>query len=220
MRISSLMIGLLGLVSVTAYAGGTVAPAPEEAPAAASAPAPEPAPAPEATPAPEPAPQAEVAPPEPEPVMSSFTSHWYGGAAISRSSYSGTTLANGSPVEPNHGTGGKLFLGYRFNPNLAVEASGVYLGSTSSIKGEGGSLDVLGIAPVSSSINLFAKVGVADLKAQGADSNSYKAGLNYGVGGMYALNDDWSARLEAERFQKVGNHLKANLYSLGIQYGF
>jgi len=213
MRISSLMISLLGMVSVSAYAGGTVAPAPEEAPAAATAPAPAPEPAP--------APQAEVAPaPEPEPVMASFDPHWYGGAAISRSSYSGTTTANGITIEPNHGTGGKIFLGYRFTPYVALEASGVDMGSSSSVKGQGGSLDVLGIAPLNPTINLFAKLGLSDMKAQGADSSSYKTGVNYGVGGAYLFTNDWSARLEAERFQKVGNHLKGNLYSLGLQYNF
>ncbi|MDE3207852.1 MAG: porin family protein [Pseudomonadota bacterium] len=152
--------------------------------------------------------------------MASFTPHWYGGAAISRSSYSGATSVNGSIVEPNHGTGGKLFVGYRFNPHVAVEASGIDMGSASSMKGEGGSLDVLGIAPVNSSINLFAKAGIADMKAQGTDHSGYKSGLNYGVGGTYLISNKWSARLEAERFQKVGDQLKGNLYSLGVQYGF
>ena len=225
MRLSSLGLGLLGLFSITAYAGGTVAPAPEEAPAAATAPAPlppQPAPAPAAAPAAVP----EVQATPPQPLETSFEPHLYAGASIGETDYSGSTFLGATLVEPSHSSGAKslfnkVFFGYRFIPHLALEFDEIDLGKSANITGVGSSLDVLGILPVGSCFDLFGKLGVADMEAHGATSNGgYHTGLNFGIGTDYHINKIWSARAEIEHFRKVGNDLKANLFSLGLQYGF
>ncbi|MDE3208112.1 MAG: hypothetical protein KGL58_04640, partial [Pseudomonadota bacterium] len=167
MRLSLLCAVMLGLFSVSAYAGGTVAPAPEEAPATATAPqpAPQPAPAPVAAPAsqPMPVPPAEI----------SFEPHLYAGASIGITRYSGSTLAGGTLVEPKHASGAKyvfnkVFFGYRFLPNLALEFDEIDSGKSSGITGIGSSLDVLGILPLRDSFDVFGKLGVADMEAHGS----------------------------------------------------
>lgn len=198
MNKSKLLIALVAMSSSVAFAGGTVHRAPMEAPAeVAPAPAPAPAPA-EVAPAPVAAPVA-VAP--------AFVPSWYVGGSVTRDSVSG-------PVPVSKTTGVKVFAGYRFHPNFAAEVAYNHLASD--IKGA--SADVLGILPVGYNVDLFGKVGVADLKADGYGS---KTGANYGVGAAYHFSPNWSARAEAERFDKVGNtgdH--ANAYSVGVQYNF
>lgn len=196
MNKSKLLIALVAMSSSVAFAGGTVHRAPMEAPAEV-APAPAPAPA-EVAPAPVAAPVA-VAP--------AFVPSWYVGASVLHSTFSG-------PVAADKSNGGKIFAGYRFHPNFAAEVAYNRLGS--GVKGV--SADVLGILPVGYNVDLFGKVGVADLKADGFGS---KTGANYGVGAAYHFNPNWSARAEAERFDKVGtsgDH--ANAYSVGVQYNF
>jgi OmpA-OmpF porin, OOP family len=209
MNKSKLLIAIAAMSSSVAFAGGTVRQAPVEAPA-------------EVAPAPAPAPEVVAPAPAPAPVVvaPAFIPSWYVGASVGQSHY---TQAGASDNE----TGYKVFGGYRFNPNFAAELSYIDLGRTSgSVKGQGASLDVLGILPVGYNFDIFGKVGVADLKADGAVNDSYKAGANYGIGASYHFNRNLSARVEAERFDKVGEsqpvfgQAKANLYSVGLQYNF
>lgn len=203
-KTSSLLMALLTLSATgVAFAGGTVHRVPEEAPAVeAPAPAPEPAPVPMAvTPA-----------PAPIVVAPAYAPHAYVGGSLGRTHYQGGV--NGSA----NATGGKLYAGYQFSPNFAAEAAYNTLGSANGSRSQGGSVDALGILPVSQNVDLFGKVGVADLKSTGG---SYKAGANYGVGARYNLTQHVSARAELERFQKadtVGG--KANQASAGVQYNF
>lgn len=206
MNKSKLLIALVAMSSSVAFAGGTVHRAPMEAPAEV-APAPAPAPAPvEVAPAPVAAPVA-VAP--------AFVPSWYVGASIGRTHYTDT-------VGAANATGGKVFAGYRFHPNFAAEVSYVNLGSTDGARGEGASADVLGILPVGYNTDLFAKVGVADLKLKsGAGDSGSKVGANYGIGATYHFNRNIGVRAEAERYEKVGDTgVKANQYSVGVQYNF
>jgi OmpA-OmpF porin, OOP family len=210
---SALLIGLLGMMSTgVALAGGTVRRAPVEAPAEV-APAPAPAPAPEVyTPAPAPAPVV---------VSPVSESGFYAGGAIGRSTYSGTTQISPTTFEaPGNGTGGKIFAGYQFNRNFAAEASYVNLGSSGSVRGQGGAIDAVGILPVGSNIDIYGRLGVADMKAGGGLDDRYKVGGHYGIGAAYHFTPNLSARVEAEHFQKVGPDLSANLYTVGVAYKF
>lgn len=214
-----LLLALVGLSATSvAFAGGTVAPAPEEAPAAPEAVAPAPAPAPVV-----------VAP--------AFIPHWYVGASVGSTHYTGSGTANA--------TGGKVFAGYQFHPNFAVEATYADLGSVDgdvrSVRGQGGMIDAVGILPFGAwghDFNVFGKIGVADMSLRGGVDDSYKAGLHYGVGLAYNFTHALGVRIEAERFEKVGadqtgiaiipggpvfadfGQAKANFYSIGLQYNF
>jgi OmpA-OmpF porin, OOP family len=206
MKKSKLLIALIGLsASGVAFAGGTVRQAPAEAAA-------------EVAPAPAPAPEAVVPAPAPTPVVvaPAFVPSWYVGASVGRSNYS----------DADNGTGWKVFGGYRFHPNFAAELSYVDLGNSTdagglTAKSRGGSLDALGILPFGNNFDVFAKVGVADMKVSGDVSSGSKASANYGIGATYHFSHTIGVRAEAERFQKVGDRFgSANLYSIGIQYGF
>jgi OOP family OmpA-OmpF porin len=219
---SRILISLLALTAAPmAFAGGTVAPAPEEAPAA---------------PAPAPAPEVVAPPPAPVVVAPAWRPHFYVGGSIGRTRYSDT---NGGS---NNATGGKIFAGYQFHPNFAVEAAYADLGSVSgdvrSVRGQGGVIDAVGILPFGAwghDFNVFGKIGVADTQLRGGVDTGYKAGAHYGVGVGYNFTHALGVRLEAERFQKVGaqqvafvpgegdvnfGQARANLYSIGLQYNF
>jgi OmpA-OmpF porin, OOP family len=204
MNKSKLLIALVGLFATgVAFAGGTVRQAPVEAPA-------------EVAPAPAPAPEVVAPAPAPVVVAPAFVPSWYIGASVGRSEYS----------DAGNGTGWKVFGGYRFHPNFAAELSYVDLGNTDiapgfSAKSRGGSLDALGILPLGNNFDVFAKVGVADMKLSGDFSSGSKVGANYGIGATYHFSHTIGVRAEAERFQNVGEDLgSANLYSIGVQYGF
>jgi OmpA-OmpF porin, OOP family len=215
---SKLLIAVLGMFATgIAFAGGTVAPAPAEAPAA-------------------PAPEVVSPPPAPVVVAPVWAPHFYVGASIGRTRYSDT--GGGS----DNATGGKIFAGYQFHPNFAVEAAYVDLGSVDgairSVKGQGGVIDAVGILPFGAwghDFNVFGKIGVADMKLNGGVDEGYKAGAHYGIGIGYNFTHALGVRLEAERFQKVGaeqvgfvpgtgtvnfGQARANLYSIGLQYNF
>jgi OmpA-OmpF porin, OOP family len=214
MHTKKFLVGLLAAFSATAaYAGGTVRPAPMEAPAQMA-----PEPAPYVAPAPAPAPVV-VAP--------AFVPHGYVGASIGRTDYSGSTptsnpaAATYTVAHPGNATGGKVFAGYQWSPNMAAELTYASLGSSEGVRGQGFAADLLGIMPLGAgNWGLFGKIGIADMHASGAWNDSNKAGANYGIGVSYNLSHALGFRAEAERFQKVGPDLAANLYSVGLQYNF
>jgi OmpA-OmpF porin, OOP family len=219
---SRLMLSLLALTATPlAFAGGTVAPAPVEAPAA---------------PAPAPAPEVVTPPPAPVVLAPTWAPHFYVGGSIGRTRYSDT--GGGS----DNATGGKVFAGYQFHPNFAVEAAYADLGSVGGsvrdVRGQGGVIDAVGILPFGAwghDFNVFGKIGVADMRLKNGVDTGYKAGAHYGVGLGYNFTKALGVRVEAERFQKVGaqqigfvpgtgtvdfGQARANLYSVGLQYNF
>ncbi|MGM7318994.1 OmpA family protein [Idiomarina sp. ST10R2A5] len=144
--------------------------------------------------------------------------------------------------------GYKLFAGYQFNKNFAIEGGYFDLGKFNynvttapegSLAGEldfsGWNLDLLGILPVASRSTLFAVIGVhrgsasVDFVGTGAvnvltpryseDDTNYK----FGVGYQLQMNDRFAIRLEAERYHMddaVGNNGDLDLVSLNLIYRF
>jgi len=118
-----------------------------------------------------------------------------------------------------------LELGYKFNPYLAVE--GGYFGTISkesysaNVSGaniavklgvNGAKMVGVAIAPLSQSIGIFAKLGLADLRtsaeisgtngslsAAGSDSAS-KAAMTYGVGASFTVDNQFFLRADIDRY--------------------
>lgn len=199
MKKIQLFIGLLSLGAGVAYAGGTIAPAPEESPAA---------------------PARMTTTPSPVIVAPAWSPFWYAGASVGWSGYNGTTRSGPFLIHPDSATGGKGFAGYQWTPNWGAEIAYANLGSTAFVRGEGEVIDLIGTLPFASGWRLFGKIGGADMRASGADHSGYKAGANYGIGITYMWSRAMGIRAEAERFQKVGPDLSGNLYSIGPQYNF
>jgi opacity protein-like surface antigen len=148
------------------------------------------------------------------------------------------------------GTTGGLRLGYRFNPNLALEASYDRIGSTdlqSAIaspaadsatgtwKAHGFGLHVLGIAPLDNQWSLYGRAGVEQwhtsldtASATGSTANVSTTGSNtslaLGAGVAYAISSNVDATAELVHYNRVGTSATGvsavNQVNFGLRYHF
>lgn len=146
-------------------------------------------------------------------------------------------------------TAWKLFAGYRFNKNFALEGSYADLGNaglsytapggtaSGSWEGKAWSFAALGILPVTEQFEVFGKVGVhhwnVDLSLTATDGVDPFAiswddnGTNwlYGLGASYSLTKNIAVRADWVRYQDVGDvdeigKSDVDMWTLGIQYQF
>lgn len=137
-------------------------------------------------------------------------------------------------------TGFKIFGGYAFNKNLAVElgyfdlgeASGSFsdpfIGDASFDVGVSGlNASVVGRVPVSETFSLFGKLGFASYDLDGhvtifglgsASDSQSETDLTYGIGAALSLGPQWEVRAEYEAID-VDNG-DANMLSVGAMYRF
>jgi OOP family OmpA-OmpF porin len=166
--------------------------------------------------------------------------------------YSANLTADGAPGSASHfdndPIGYKLQIGYSFTPNFAVEGGYADLGEQRyhvdfttgegrvKVRDYGWDMAALAIAPIRGPFSVFGKVGVIEATVKnhlaGADAGGSFSNAHsythmrplYGIGGMYAVNDNASVRLEAERYDDLGNHKtgasNVDLISLGAAYKF
>ncbi|MDD5248909.1 MAG: outer membrane beta-barrel protein [Rhodocyclaceae bacterium] len=118
----------------------------------------------------------------------------------------------------------KLFAGYDFNRNWAIEGAWADLGKPQWPQGESREtawyLAGKGTVPISSQFDLFAKLGASWNKV--ALNDTKKTDLLAGVGAEYLFNKQLGLRLEYEDFGKfgddnIGRH-RANMWTLGLDY--
>lgn len=188
-----------------------------------------------------------------------YTTSWYGGinagrtradiddvrikANLAAGGY-GTTAFS----ESERSTGFKLYGGYQFNRNFALEGGYFDLGRFNyhantipagtldgRIRLRGLNLDAVGILPLGDRFTVFGRVGAAYAQARdnfsgtGAVSvvnpNPRKndTNLKVGLGMGYMLSDALQLRLEAERYRindAVGNRGDVDMVSVGLVYRF
>lgn len=143
----------------------------------------------------------------------------------------------------------RVQLGYQFNPYFAMEAGYIDFGkvgyaasyaggsATGTVKAGGFDVAALGMVPVSQSVSVFGKVGVAvarvksDLVATGAPAaananlTSTSAAPILGVGVSYKLTDHVDLRTEFDHVSNLGKSsstgkMSANMFSIGAAYHF
>src|SRR5688572_6920381 len=130
----------------------------------------------------------------------------------------------------------KFFLGYRVNPNFALEGSyfsygdatarGQSLGVPFTISADATAFGVaaLGILPLGNRFSLFGKVGIlfseGDITASGVggtfSESTSDTGLHYGFGAMFDVGTNFAIRAEWER----NDELEIDMMSLGLQVRF
>lgn len=184
-------------------------------------------------------------------------SGWYGGASIGQSNatiddakitsgllgrgYSTTSITN-----DDRDTGYKIYGGYQFNKNFALEGGYFDLGKfgftaitvpagtlNGNIKLRGLNLDAIGILPITEKFSAFGRVGLNYAEATDSftgivpliDSNPSKRDTNYkfGLGLQYAFSESLAMRAEVERYRiddAVGNKGDIDLVSVGLLYRF
>ena len=186
-------------------------------------------------------------------------SYYYGGVSLGRSnakidepritaSLLGAGLTTTEMVRDDSDTAWKLFGGYQFNRNFALEGGYFHLGkfgftSTTTpagtlhgqIKLQGLNLDLVGTLPLTERFSAIARVGAQYAQARdtfsstGAvgvlNSNPRKNEVNYKVGAglQYAFSPGFILRGEGERYRindAVGNHGDVNVYSVSLIFPF
>ena len=186
--------------------------------------------------------------------------YWYGGLNIGQSraridagrikaQLLENSLATSSIANDERDTAYKLFGGYQFNKNFALEGGYFDLGQfgytattvpagtlDGRIKLKGLNLDAVGILPLAGKFSAFGRLGLNyaqakdNFTATGAvpvpmNPNPSKSQTNYkaGLGLQYDLTKSLGMRVEAERYRindAVGSKGDINMYSLGLVYRF
>lgn len=185
-------------------------------------------------------------------------SGYYGGLSVGQSRarideerISASLLAEGlssTMVRDEKSGAFKLFGGYQFNRNFALEAGYFNLGKfgftsttvpagtlTGSMKVQGVNLDLVGTLPLTERLSAIARVGAQYASTRdrfsgtGAVSvlnpNPSERALNYkaGLGLQYAFGPSLLVRGEAERYRvndAVGNKGDINMYSVSLVFPF
>ena len=160
----------------------------------------------------------------------------------------GSGFATTSIADDNRDTGFKLFGGYRFTPNIALEGGYFDLGRfgfnaatvptgtlNGNIKLRGLNLDLVGTLPITDRLSAFGRVGMnyADardrFRGTGAvrvlnpEPSKRAANVKFGAGLQYAFTDAFAMRAEIERYRiddAVGNKGDIDMVSLGLVYRF
>lgn len=166
---------------------------------------------------------------------------FYAGGSIGSGSIdeSITTELITSGTVDGKSNGFKVFGGYRFNPNLAVELALVdlgkasYSGTFSGIPVTGGQVKVsglnasaVGLYPVNPGFELFAKAGLFAWDAKASDltggvpfsAKNDGVNLSLGIGANYYFTKNVGARIEWEHFDL--DQAKASMLSAGIVVKF
>lgn len=142
--------------------------------------------------------------------------------------------------------GWRLYGGYQFHPNIAVEAgyfnlgkasaSGTIGGVSASAEAKVSGWELLGVAmfPVMNQLSLFAKAGVARSRVSASGSvagfgtvtsaKDRSTDFTFGGGAQYAFAPNIAARLEWQRYDDVGAENTGkddlDLFSLGVLFKF
>lgn len=143
----------------------------------------------------------------------------------------------------------RLQLGYKLNPNFAVEAgyidfgkakySASYTDGTAQGRVKAGGFDVaaLGILPLTDNISVFGKAGIAAARvksslsasapaSEASDSTSANVvGPLVGLGASYKLSDAMDVRAEYDHASNLGKSgstgkISSNMLSVGLAYHF
>ena len=121
---------------------------------------------------------------------------WYVGAGFGSSD---------DDVLDESDTGLKVFGGYRFNKNVAVEAAYVDLGEfvDGFVEQSGLALEGEATWPIGDKFGLFVKAGFFSWDVDVGSASDDGTDSTFGVGGKLALGEKWAIRAEWERFSDI-----------------
>lgn len=153
-----------------------------------------------------------------------------------------------SITDDDRDTGYKLFGGYQFNKNFALEGGYFNLGEFTfsadtiplgtldgTIKLRGYNLDAVGLLPINEKLSAFGRIGITYAETKDSFNGSGAVILNdgshsdrntnakIGLGLQYALNEHVDLRLEAERYRldnSFGSKDNIDFISVGAVYRF
>jgi OOP family OmpA-OmpF porin len=154
--------------------------------------------------------------------------NFYVGGAVGKTEVDYVEFA-GVTVTDDSDTSWKLFAGYNFNENFAVEFayqdlgdnSFEYLNVPATADGEAYSLALLAKLPMGEQAEAYAKLGYArvdaEVSAGGLTLGADDSDVLYGLGVSYSVTETVDLRLEWERMDFDD---EIDTYSLGVSYNF
>lgn len=148
----------------------------------------------------------------------------YVGGSIAKPDWRGDNI-NGVSGDSS-GTGLKVYGGYQFNPNFALEGSAFRLGKLSGnggdAKADGVALDAVGMLPFATDWTALAKLGVASVKTRAGGDSDRSTIPKFGLGVQYNLSKTMAIRGEWERYRLDAFDQKSNTdqYSIGLNVSF
>ncbi len=149
--------------------------------------------------------------------------NFYAGANLGAPGYPHNV--NGVDGSGGDGLSGKVFGGYQFTPNFAVETGLVHLGrvenANGSVHARGEFVDAVGIAPLNDQWSLLGRLGVTHVTLDTSNGNDNGSGLKVGLGAQYALTKTVALRGEWERYRTdaFGSNPSINQYTFGVRVG-
>ncbi|MDY0748695.1 outer membrane beta-barrel protein [Paucibacter sp. R3-3] len=125
------------------------------------------------------------------------------------------------------GVGAKIYGGYQFNKNFAVEGGYADLGHIDNANGDVKTRDVyvdaVGILPVTDKISLTGSAGVAEARFTTSAGKDSSPGLKAGIGAQYQLTDKVAlvSQYDYYHFTNAFDE-KPNVgeFSVGVKVGF
>ena len=149
----------------------------------------------------------------------------YIGGSLGSTKYKGADI--GAVSSDKSSTGGKIYGGYGFTPNIGVEVGyadvGKFSSAAGSVKGHGLFVDAVGTVPFTQSLSGIARVGAFNGKLRDSvNGNSSGTNLKGGLGLQYDFNKQTGVRAEWERykFKGVNENPSADMYSVGLNHKF
>jgi OOP family OmpA-OmpF porin len=170
----------------------------------------------------------------------------YGGFSLggSSASFDSSDFAGNTATKKTK-TGGKLFLGYDFNKNWAIEGGYVSFGKPTvtfptgvrTLDQSSWYLAGKGTAPINEKFGLFAKLGISSNRTKmtttvpaASNANETKAGALFGIGAEYAFSDRVGLVGELESYGNFGKNAatattgagrtKEAMGSIGLSFKF
>jgi len=157
------------------------------------------------------------------------------GAGLTNLNVCDDLTATGATTCDDEDTGLKIFGGYKFNPNFAIEGAWIDLGEVSASDGvvnvaaevDGFQIAAVGMFPINPKFGIFGKVGVfmwdvsATASAPGfgsAQASDDGNDIMFGAGVNWNLTTRFGLRAEWERFDIDGDDV--DFISIGAQFNF
>ena len=153
------------------------------------------------------------------------------GAGITSADFCDDIAGSGLSCD-DEDTGLKIFGGYKFTPNFAVEGAWIDLGeasitvgvNTATVEVDGFQVAAVGILPINPQWSVFGKLGAfmwdasVNSNIPGATGSDDGTDIMFGFGGMWNITPQFGLRAEWERFDIDSNDV--DFLSVGIQFNF
>jgi OOP family OmpA-OmpF porin len=125
------------------------------------------------------------------------------------------------------GTGFKLYGGYQFNPNFALEGGYFDLGhiddATGKVNTRGAFVDAVGLYEFAPKWSVLGSAGLAQARFTSDRGDDWSPGIKLGAGLQYDLSRELALRAQYDRYHfsdAFDSRANVGQVSVGLKYGF